>query len=38
MKHIVDILLRTQGLPDEKAIISSLNNTQTTTTNDDIVA
>jgi hypothetical protein len=38
MKHIVDILLKTQGLPDEKAIINSQDNTKTTITNDDIVA
>ena len=35
MKHIVDILLKTQGLPDEKAIINSHNNTTTTTINND---
>lgn len=38
MKHIVDILLKTQGLPDEKAIIGEQDNTKTTIKDDDIVA
>ncbi len=38
MKHIVDILLTTQGLPDEKAIIGLQDNLTTTIKDDDIVA
>lgn len=38
MKNIVDILLKTQGLPDEKVIIDTHNNTIITIKNDDIVA
>jgi len=35
MKHIVDILLKTKGLPDEKEILKGANVTQVV---DNIVA